>query len=211
VPITPRSAKAHEEGRSSPIARRTVIGSGALCRAVIAGWATSGCRIDRLRSMNFSLLEEDWATYANDIARRLQTCLTGLCLTARFSDALRGEELPRLDLGAMRKNWHEALSHPSSPHSLEDSRKSRTRKSFTSQWSSRQPRDSTIGNGLTGPSWHTSVEACSVEVAPRHTGRRQGGGRLQRKTIVTTGFNFSVAEPGNPREGGRGEPALAKS
>jgi hypothetical protein len=63
-----------------------------------------------------AILEEDWASYANDIAGRLKTGLTGFCLTAGFSAALRGEEIPRLDLGAMRKNWIEALSHPSSPH-----------------------------------------------------------------------------------------------
>jgi hypothetical protein len=64
-----------------------------------------------------AILEEYWATNANDVAGRLQTGLTGFCLTAGFSAALRGEEIPRLDLGAMRKNWIEALtSHPSSPH-----------------------------------------------------------------------------------------------
>jgi hypothetical protein len=63
-----------------------------------------------------ALLEEDWATYANDIAGRLQTGLTGFCLTAVFSAALRGEEIPRLDLGALRKHWVEALIHPSAPH-----------------------------------------------------------------------------------------------
>jgi hypothetical protein len=40
----------------------------------------------------------------------------GFSLTARYYTALRGEEIPRLDLGGMRKYWEEALSHSSSPH-----------------------------------------------------------------------------------------------
>jgi hypothetical protein len=63
-----------------------------------------------------AILEKDWATYANYISGRLQTGLIGFCLTAGFSAALRGEEIPRLDLGAMRKNWIEAISHLSSSH-----------------------------------------------------------------------------------------------
>jgi hypothetical protein len=62
------------------------------------------------------LLEEDWAAFENDTAGRLQTALTGFSLTAGFCAALRGEEMPRLDLGAMRKNWKEALNHSSAPH-----------------------------------------------------------------------------------------------
>jgi hypothetical protein len=50
------------------------------------------------------ILDEDWDTYAKDLEGQLQTALSGFCLTAGFSAALRGEELPRLDLGAMRKN-----------------------------------------------------------------------------------------------------------
>jgi hypothetical protein len=62
------------------------------------------------------VLDEDWETFADDPAAQLQTALTGLSLTAGYSAALRGEELTRLDLGAMRKNWEEALSHPTAPH-----------------------------------------------------------------------------------------------
>jgi hypothetical protein len=63
------------------------------------------------------LLEEDSLMFENDLAGRLRTGLTGFCLTAGYCAALRrGEEIPRLDLGGMRKYWVEALNHPSSPH-----------------------------------------------------------------------------------------------
>jgi hypothetical protein len=62
------------------------------------------------------LLEEDWLAFANDPAGRLRTALTGFSLTAGYCAALRGEEITQLDLGAMRKYWEEALSHPTNPH-----------------------------------------------------------------------------------------------
>jgi hypothetical protein len=65
---------------------------------------------------SLAILDEDWDAYANDPDGKLQTALTGFCLTSGFSAGLRGEELPRLDLGAMRKNWREAVHHARYPH-----------------------------------------------------------------------------------------------
>jgi hypothetical protein len=62
------------------------------------------------------LLEEDWRAFETDPDGRLQTALTGFSLTAGFSVALRGEELPRMDLGAMRDNWMEAAVNSQQPH-----------------------------------------------------------------------------------------------
>ena len=64
----------------------------------------------------FKLLEEDWETFALDPSMRLQTALTGMILVGGFSGALRGEELPKLELGAIHKHWEEAVSHPRVPH-----------------------------------------------------------------------------------------------
>jgi hypothetical protein len=100
------------------------------------------------------LLDEDWDTYAKDPEGQLQTALTRFCLTVRYSAALWGEEIPRLNLRAMRKHWEDAIFIPESPHvplaSSEDSRTLRERRSSSSRWCSRQNLGSTIGtNGLT--------------------------------------------------------------
>jgi hypothetical protein len=47
---------------------------------------------------------------------RLQTALMAMILTGGFSGALRGEEIPKIELGAIRKHWHEAVHHPTTPH-----------------------------------------------------------------------------------------------
>jgi hypothetical protein len=62
------------------------------------------------------ILDEDWVTFEGDSGGRLQTALAGFSLTAGYSAALRGEELPRIDLGAIRKYWTEATGHQSEPH-----------------------------------------------------------------------------------------------
>jgi hypothetical protein len=56
------------------------------------------------------LQKEDWVTFATDTAGLLQTALTGFSLRAGFCAALCGEEIPRLDLGAMRKNCQDYLA-----------------------------------------------------------------------------------------------------
>lgn len=64
----------------------------------------------------YILLEEDWTRHKEDPGMRLQTALTAMILVGGFSGALRGEELPKIDLGAIRKHWKEAVLHPRTPH-----------------------------------------------------------------------------------------------
>jgi hypothetical protein len=63
----------------------------------------------------YILLEEDWERLAGDWEMRLQTALTAMILVGGFSGGLRGEELPKLELGAIRKHWEEAIHHKT-PH-----------------------------------------------------------------------------------------------
>jgi hypothetical protein len=65
---------------------------------------------------SFILLEEDWKRFEGDWDMRLQTTLTGMILIGGFSGGLRGEELPKIELGAIRKHWDEAIHHHSTPH-----------------------------------------------------------------------------------------------
>jgi len=56
-----------------------------------------------------TLLEEDWRFCGlNDNKRRLKIVLTGVSLTSGFAAGLRGEEIPRIELGLVRKHWKEA-------------------------------------------------------------------------------------------------------
>jgi hypothetical protein len=64
----------------------------------------------------YIILEEDWERFEGDKTMRLQTALTAMILVGGFSGALRGEELPKLELGAIRKHWDEAIHHPRTPH-----------------------------------------------------------------------------------------------
>jgi hypothetical protein len=64
----------------------------------------------------YMVLEEDWTRYAHDPAKRLETTLAAMLLIGGFSGVLRGEELPKIELGAIRKHWSEAVEHPSTPH-----------------------------------------------------------------------------------------------
>ena len=49
----------------------------------------------------YMILEEDWARYADDPTKRLETTLTVMLLIGGFSGGLRGEELPKMELGAI--------------------------------------------------------------------------------------------------------------
>ena len=42
--------------------------------------------------------------------------LTGAMLVSGFAAGLRGEELPQLDIGFMRKRWSEGDNHPRQKH-----------------------------------------------------------------------------------------------
>jgi hypothetical protein len=63
----------------------------------------------------YILLEEDWNKSVDDSEMRLQTALTAMIFVGGFSGGLRGEALPKLELGAIRKHWDEAIHH-SMPH-----------------------------------------------------------------------------------------------
>ena len=64
-----------------------------------------------------ALLESDWVgTKEHEVQKRLYICLTGTLLTVGFLGAFRGEEIVRLDLGGLRKYWHEGVYNPSTPH-----------------------------------------------------------------------------------------------
>jgi hypothetical protein len=62
------------------------------------------------------VLEEDWNDFAHDTESQLQVSLLGSAICAGFSGGLRGEEVPRADLGLIREHWAEALNHPRAPH-----------------------------------------------------------------------------------------------
>lgn len=64
------------------------------------------------------LLEEDWKLFAanDDKEGQKGTALLAVALIAGFFGALRGEEVVRLDVGAMREHWHESLDYPECPH-----------------------------------------------------------------------------------------------
>jgi hypothetical protein len=65
-----------------------------------------------------TLLEEDWTLFEGDREGRLRTALTSVMMIDGFAAALRGEEIVRMDLGAVRKHWDEAMEHPDAPHVL---------------------------------------------------------------------------------------------
>lgn len=64
----------------------------------------------------FIVLAEEWDRYDGDSGKRLETALTAVIIIAGFFGALRGEEMPRIELGAIRKHWDEAAHHPRTPH-----------------------------------------------------------------------------------------------
>jgi hypothetical protein len=64
----------------------------------------------------YMILEEDWMRYTDDLMKRLEMTLTAMLLIGGFSGGLRGEELPKIELGAIRKHWSEAVEHPTTPH-----------------------------------------------------------------------------------------------
>ena len=55
------------------------------------------------------LLQEDWVLFERDDEGRRKTASTACMLIAGFFAALRGEEIIRADVGAMRKFWNEAV------------------------------------------------------------------------------------------------------
>jgi hypothetical protein len=62
------------------------------------------------------VLEAEWCDGVGDADRMMELALTGTMLTCGFSAGLRGEEVPLMDIGAIRKYWEEARMHPRKPH-----------------------------------------------------------------------------------------------
>jgi hypothetical protein len=56
------------------------------------------------------ILEDDWDTFEKDGEGRAKAATTATMLIAGFFAALRGEEIVRADLGAIRKYWDEAVA-----------------------------------------------------------------------------------------------------
>jgi hypothetical protein len=64
------------------------------------------------------LLEDDWVTFEKDDEGRTKASVTATMLISGFFAALRGEEIVRADLGAIRKFWDEAVSWKGAEHVL---------------------------------------------------------------------------------------------
>jgi hypothetical protein len=62
------------------------------------------------------LLEEDWEVFEKDPEGRLRAAATATMLITGFFGALRGEEIVRADLGAIRKYWDEAVACAGAEH-----------------------------------------------------------------------------------------------
>ncbi len=62
------------------------------------------------------LLEENWGKSGLEFGERLEVALTGALLVIGFAAALRGEEMPQIDLGPMFKHWAEGDMHPRLKH-----------------------------------------------------------------------------------------------
>jgi hypothetical protein len=63
-----------------------------------------------------TLLENDWELFEGDAHGKLKTALTAVSVIGGFAAVLRGEEIVRMDLGAIRKHWNESMEHPDAPH-----------------------------------------------------------------------------------------------
>lgn len=61
------------------------------------------------------ILEKEFSETV-DGQRRLEVGLTGAMLVASYMAALRGEEVPLIDIGMMRKYWKESISYARKPH-----------------------------------------------------------------------------------------------
>jgi hypothetical protein len=62
------------------------------------------------------LWEEDWNSPLATDRSRLQVALIGRAVNSGFSGALRGEEIPKANLGKIREQLQESLEHPRKPH-----------------------------------------------------------------------------------------------
>ena len=63
------------------------------------------------------ILEDEWSNLSpRDEGKKYRIAATGCLITVGFSAALRGEELPKLDVEDIMRRWHGAVEHPSHQH-----------------------------------------------------------------------------------------------
>jgi hypothetical protein len=62
------------------------------------------------------VLEDDWNAHQNNLDVLYTTAMTAASLVSGIGAGLRGEELPQIDLGGLRKYWSEGATHPRKPH-----------------------------------------------------------------------------------------------
>ena len=70
--------------------------------------------VDEVKA-GLEILEEEWQGGPKG-ARKIEIALTGALVIAGFVAALRGEEIPQIDVGLMRKYWQEGLDYPRKRH-----------------------------------------------------------------------------------------------
>ena len=62
-----------------------------------------------------SILEKEWANFPQG-QRKMEIALTGALVVIGFCAALRGEEIPQVDVGLLRKHWEEGVNCSSVSH-----------------------------------------------------------------------------------------------
>ena len=65
--------------------------------------------------VGLEILEKEWKTSPQG-QRRLEVALSGALVIVGFCAALRGEEIPQVDVGLIRKYWEEAISYKKAAH-----------------------------------------------------------------------------------------------
>jgi hypothetical protein len=64
----------------------------------------------------FEVLESKWIIFKGDIVGMKKVSTTACILISGYYAALQGEDVNRVDVGAMRKYWTEAVTHVNHPH-----------------------------------------------------------------------------------------------
>jgi hypothetical protein len=72
--------------------------------------------IEELLLASLSMLKDDWIRWANFPEKRLETSVLATAIVLAFAGALRGEEVPRAELGPLKGVWDAAVNHLSCPH-----------------------------------------------------------------------------------------------
>jgi hypothetical protein len=68
--------------------------------------------IDELLA-SLEILEEEWSLVKElPVGQRMKVALQGVLFSAGFASGLRGEELPRVEIGPILRHWRESVHHP---------------------------------------------------------------------------------------------------